>query len=452
MNKVKEKAKSANFPYFIRYVTVFTLIFGTMTVLILQIMRSGIYSSVDGTLRNYSQNSEATVLAALRSLKSYTDNIAGIETDLKNIEAPLSANSEVLLFNEDGEALSTNSHLLDTNNIQLDAKKKFYQIRQVEMRTTFGKKERFREICFPLELAQPIDGIAYAAVLINTSQIESTNQRNENTVIMVMLIFWSISLLASYYLAKLTMVPLLDSVQRQKAFIENASHELRTPLAVLQNRLEGLFRKPQATILEESESVAASLEEVRNMRKLIANLLSMARRDDGIDPVLETIDAQFFEDTLENFELVAEENGKQFTYINEFQGQIQSDKSLLKQLLTILFDNAIKYTEDEGQVGIHLFSQDRNGDLRIQVWDDGIGIPDAEKARVFDRFYQVDKARTRQSTGFGLGLALAKQIISALNASIQVKDNSPKGTIFEIVLSKESKKRYRNRNRKNASS
>ena len=159
-----------------------------------------------------------------------------------------------------------------------------------------------------------------------------------------------------------------------------------------------------------------------------------------------------FRSTLENFELVAEENGKQFTYINEFQGQIQSDKSLLKQLLTILFDNAIKYTEDEGQVGIHLFSQDRNGDLRIQVWDDGIGIPDAEKARVFDRFYQVDKARTRQSTGFGLGLALAKQIISALNASIQVKDNSPKGTIFEIVLSKESKKRYRNRNRKNASS
>ncbi len=452
MNKVKEKAQSANFPYFIRYVTVFTLIFGTMTVLILQIMRSGIYSSVDGTLRNYSQNSEATVLAALRSLKSYTDNIAGIEKDLKNIEAPLSANSEVLLFNEDGEALSTNSHLLDTNNIQLDAKKKFYQIRQVEMRTTFGKKERFREICFPLELAQPIDGIAYAAVLINTSQIESTNQRNENTVIMVMLIFWSISLLASYYLAKLTMVPLLDSVQRQKSFIENASHELRTPLAVLQNRLEGLFRKPQATILEESESVAASLEEVRNMRKLIANLLSMARRDDGIDPVLETIDARFFEDTLENFELVAEENGKQFTYVNEFQGQIQSDKSLLKQLLTILFDNAIKYTEEDGQVGIQLFPQDRNGDLRIQVWDDGIGIPDAEKVRVFDRFYQVDKARTRQSTGFGLGLALAKQIISALNATIQVKDNSPKGTIFEITLSKEGKKRYRARNRKNASS
>lgn len=452
MNKVKEKAQSANFPYFIRYVTVFTLIFGTMTVLILQIMRSGIYSSVDGTLRNYSQNSEATVLAALRSLKSYTDNIAGIEKDLKNIEAPLSANSEVLLFNEDGEALSTNSHLLDTNNIQLDAKKKFYQIRQVEVRTTFGKKERFREICFPLELAQPIDGIAYAAVLINTSQIESTNQRNENTVIMVMLIFWSISLLASYYLAKLTMVPLLDSVQRQKSFIENASHELRTPLAVLQNRLEGLFRKPQATILEESESVAASLEEVRNMRKLIANLLSMARRDDGIDPVLETIDARFFEDTLENFELVAEENGKQFTYVNEFQGQIQSDKSLLKQLLTILFDNAIKYTEEDGQVGIQLFPQDRNGDLRIQVWDDGIGIPDAEKVRVFDRFYQVDKARTRQSTGFGLGLALAKQIISALNATIQVKDNSPKGTIFEITLSKEGKKRYRARNRKNASS
>ncbi|MBJ6745140.1 HAMP domain-containing histidine kinase [Streptococcus sp. 121] len=442
MKKVREKVKSANFPYFIRYVTVFTLIFGAMTLLILQIMRSGIYGSVDATLRNYSQNSEATVLAALRSLNDYTENVAGIEKDLKNIEAPLSANSEVLLFNENGEVLSTNSHLVDTSNLTLDAKKKFHQIRQVEMKTTFGKKEKFREICFPLELAQPIEGIAYAAVLINTSQIESTNQSNEKTVMMVLFIFWLISILASYYLAKLTMAPLLDSMQRQKTFIENASHELRTPLAVLQNRLEGLFRKPQATILDESESVAASLEEVRNMRKLTTNLLSMARRDDGIDPVFETIDTKFFEDILENFDLVSEENGKDFQSINEFQGQIQSDKVLLKQVLTILFDNAMKYTEEEGRVGIRLFPQDRNGDLRIQVWDDGIGIPDTEKARIFDRFYRVDKARTRQSSGFGLGLSLAKQITDALNADIQVRDNNPKGSIFELTLSKEGKKRY----------
>lgn len=445
MKKIREKVKSANFPYFIRYVTVFTVIFGAMTLLILQIMRSGIYGSVDATLRNYSKNSEATVLAALRSFNGYTEDVAGIEKDLKNIEAPLSANSEVLLFNEKGEVLVTPSHLVDTTDLRLNFKKEFHKIRQVEMKTTFGKMESFREICFPLELSQPIEGIAYASVLINTNQIQATNTNNEKTVVMVMAIFWLISIIASYYLAKMTMAPLLDSMQRQKAFIENASHELRTPLAVLQNRLEGLFRKPQATILDESESVAASLEEVRNMRKLTTNLLNMARRDDGIDPVFETIDAKFFEDILENFDLVAEENGKNFQSINEFQGQIQSDKVLLKQVLTILFDNAIKYTEDEDQIGIHLFPQDRNGDLRIQVWDNGIGIPDTEKARIFDRFYRVDKARTRQSSGFGLGLSLAKQITDALNADIQVRDNDPKGSIFELTLSKEGKKRYRSR-------
>lgn len=75
--------------------------------------------------------------------------------------------------------------------------------------------------------------------------------------------------------------------------MENASHELRTPLAVLQNRLESLFRKPEATILESSESIASSLEEVRNMRMLTTNLLNLARRDDGIEPEITEVNPSF---------------------------------------------------------------------------------------------------------------------------------------------------------------
>lgn len=91
--------------------------------------------------------------------------------------------------------------------------------------------------------------------------------------------FWLLSLIASVYLARVSVKPLLESMQKQKSFVENASHELRTPLAVLQNRLETLFRKPEA-IMESSESIASSLEEVRNMRFLTTNLLNLARRDD----------------------------------------------------------------------------------------------------------------------------------------------------------------------------
>lgn len=108
------------------------------------------------------------------------------------------------------------------------------------------------------------------------------------------------------------------------------------------------------------------------------------------------------------------------------------DKALLKQLMTILFDNAIKYTDKEGVVDIKVKTTEKN--LLISVIDNGPGIKDEEKKKIFDRFYRVDKARTRQTGGFGLGLALAQQIVISLKGSISVKDNLPKGSIFEVKL------------------
>ena len=125
---------------------------------------------------------------------------------------------------------------------------------------------------------------------------------------------------------------------------------MRTPLAVIQNRLESLFRKPESTILDNSENIAYSLDEVRNMRLLTTNLLNLTRRDDGIKPEIETLDSSFFDKVFTNYATIAEENEKGFTAQNQVGRSIKTDKTLLKQLMTILFDNAIKYTEDDGQV------------------------------------------------------------------------------------------------------
>ncbi|MBS4823758.1 MAG: sensor histidine kinase, partial [Streptococcus salivarius] len=100
--------------------------------------------------------------------------------------------------------------------------------------------------------------------------------------------------------------------------------------------------------------------------------------------------------------------------------------------MTILFDNAIKYTEDDGHVIFTVRTNDRH--LYISVADNGPGISDSDKKKIFDRFYRVDKARTRQNGGFGLGLSLAQQIVLALRGTIVVKDNQPKGTIFEVKI------------------
>ena len=256
-----------------------------------------------------------------------------------------------------------------------------------------------------------------------------------------MISFWLISIIASIYLARVSVKPLIDSMQKQKSFVENASHELRTPLAVLQNRLETLFRKPEATIMESSENIASSLEEVRNMRMLTTNLLNLARRDDGIKPEIADVEPEFFTTTFANYEIIADENEKAFVYENHINHNIKTDRTLLKQLMTILFDNAVKYTEEDGVIKFIVWSKDRS--LYLRVSDNGPGINNEDKKKIFDRFYRVDKARTRQKGGFGLGLSLAKQIADALKGTITVKDNRPKGTIFEIKISikSESKKK-----------
>ena len=100
--------------------------------------------------------------------------------------------------------------------------------------------------------------------------------------------------------------------------------------------------------------------------------------------------------------------------------------------MTILFDNAIKYTEEDGEIDFVISATDRN--LYLLVSDNGVGISAEDKKKIFDRFYRVDKARTRQKGGFGLGLSLAKQIVDALKGTITVKDNKPKGTIFEVKI------------------
>ncbi|MBZ4248622.1 two-component system sensor histidine kinase CiaH, partial [Streptococcus pneumoniae] len=126
-----------------------------------------------------------------------------------------------------------------------------------------------------------------------------------------------------------------------------------------------------------------------------------------------------------NYEMIASENNRVFRFENRIHRTIVTDQLLLKQLMTILFDNAVKYTEEDGEIDFLISATDRN--LYLLVSDNGIGISTEDKKKIFDRFYRVDKARTRQKGGFGLGLSLAKQIVDALKGTVTVKDNKPKG-------------------------
>ena len=342
----------------------------------------------------------------------------------------VAANTSVLVLDKNGKVLNVVDKFSSLSNLPID-KNNIDVISKGSAQNYFDQTEKYRLITEKVNNSFYPDA-KYLVIAINTTQLEEATERYVKLIVIMMSFFWLLSVAASMYLAKWSRRPIQESLEKQKAFVENASHELRTPLAVIQNRLEVLFRKPESTILDNSESIAYSLDEVRNMRLLTTNLLNLARRDDGIKPEIETLDSSFFDKVFTNYAMIAEESEKGFTAQNQVGRSIQTDKTLLKQLMTILFDNAIKYTEDDGQVTFTVRTNDRH--LYITVADNGPGIADEDKKKIFDRFYRVDKARTRQKGGFGLGLSLAQQIVLALKGTIIVKDNQPKGTIFEVKI------------------
>ena len=442
-NKIRKNWYAEDFSYFVRNFGVFTLIFSAMTLIILQVMHSSLYTSVDEKLQILSSNPQDMIQLAVNrtseDLKDLNNQSVAKSGDKK---PTVSSNTEVILFDENLNQLITGNRFLGLDKITFN-KKDLNHIRQLHIQNSFGQDEIYRVLLTEMNIETVSTNIKYAAVLINTTQLEQISQNHEQLIVVVMASFWILSLLASLYLARVSVKPLLESMQRQQSFVENASHELRTPLAVLQNRLETLFRKPEATIMESSESIASSLEEVRNMRLLTTNLLNLARRDDGIKPELGEVQPEFFNTIFTNYEMIATENHKVFRFENRIKRTIITDKLLLKQLMTILFDNAVKYTEEDGEINFVITATDRN--LYLTVSDDGIGISQADKKKIFDRFYRVDKARTRQKGGFGLGLSLAKQIVDALRGSISVKDNKPHGTIFEVKIAIQTPPKRKNK-------
>ena len=450
LTRIKKTVGEDDFSYFIRYFGLFTLIFSAMTLIIIQVMRSSLYTTVDENLKTLSKDPYSLAAIAYRDQRQSKDKdndedpeVMIPDHDKSEPKGDVTSNTTVVLLNRNYENLTTGNGFLNFKSVTF-GRKLLNKVSQLQITNSYGKKESYRAYMTDLGLTD--DGgsdVKYAVIMTNISQLEQTSEEHESQIAFVMICFWGISLFASLFLARLSVKPLLESMQKQKAFVENASHELRTPLAVLQNRLETLFRKPEATIMESSESIASSLDEVRNMKLLTTNLLNIARRDDGLKPEIEEIEPSFFDQTFSNFEIIAEENGKFFQGDNQVDKVICSDKTLLKQLMTILYDNALKYTDEDGEIQFEVQLKDKN--LLLRALDNGPGVRDEDKKRIFDRFYRVDKARTRQKGGFGLGLSLAKQIVEAFKGTIQVKDNKPKGTIFEVKLSIKTESRKKNR-------
>ncbi|MBP2664944.1 MAG: sasA 10 [Firmicutes bacterium] len=243
-----------------------------------------------------------------------------------------------------------------------------------------------------------------------------------------------IIIIAGYYLARRSMIPIQSSWEKQQQFVADASHELRTPLAVVKSNAELILRHPDHTVEEESIRVTNIIREVRRMTKLVSSLLTLARSDaNQIEIKLGLVSAnEVIENIAEQFIPLAEMEGLTLQVELSEQLELMADKERLHQLLVILLDNAIKYTPPPGQLLITGAKQGSN--LVITVEDSGQGIPTEDLPRVFDRFYRGDKARSREKGGTGLGLSIAKWIVQQHGGKIGVDNKASGGARFSIVL------------------
>ena len=217
-------------------------------------------------------------------------------------------------------------------------------------------------------------------------------------------------------------------------FTADASHELRTPVALIRTEAELALRRSRGEA-DYKESLRHILLEAERTSALIEQLLSLARADSGRETLhLQTLDlSASLRDVAQSWKQVAAIREMDFTANIHTQSTfVAGDETLLRRLTDILLDNAFKYTPSPGSV--HFSVEQRGDDAVIEIRDSGVGIAPEEQGRIFERFYRVDKARSRAQGGTGLGLAIAKWIVAQHHGTIAVESQPGQGATFRVEL------------------
>jgi signal transduction histidine kinase len=230
-----------------------------------------------------------------------------------------------------------------------------------------------------------------------------------------------------------TMTSRLDSsFQAQRQFIEDASHELKTPLAIIQTNLDAAKLDKKITKSEASGLIETAQRSGEFMNKLIEDLLLLAVLENNIDLRKSDI-AGIIGDAISSIQTVAKEKNISVK-LSKPKKKIESkvNETLLQRAISNLIENAVKYSPKQTETRIRL--TEKEGNIEIQISDQGPGIAKKEQKKIFERFYRVDKSRSRKTGGTGLGLSIVKKIIEAHNGQIAVQSSKKKGTSFIITL------------------
>ena len=422
----------------------FAIIFSIFGILIFCLVRNITYSSVDLTLKECADiyleadnNLQGLSNYFIQSQGSKKEEFANSINAMRDyVLSRKVTNPKVIVILRDGNSNVLNSDDLGRNYneylAQLDFNKKtLNKIYEICINNTYN----YRAINLKLD-SDSDENLRYIQLLINVDSENELISHYMDIISVGILTGIIMSIIASYILSKKTLVPIANTLKKQMEFVQNASHELRTPLTIIQAKQELLLQEPDAKIIDKSENIMLTLNETKRLTKLTKDLMILARADENnIKLNKEKVDIdELIDGMAKPYIEMAEFEEKQMKLNLQYEEEAFVDTSKIYQVMVILLDNAIKYTEKEDCIEINTYSKD--GKCVIEVKDTGIGISEEAITHIFDRFYREDKARNRETGGSGLGLSIADVIVKAHNGTIKASHNKPKGTIFTIKLPK----------------
>ncbi|MGT2887644.1 cell wall metabolism sensor histidine kinase VicK [Streptococcus didelphis] len=280
--------------------------------------------------------------------------------------------------------------------------------------------------------------------LVSKTPIVTLNRRDETGEFITLRLRFALNRRESGFISGLVVV-LHDTTEQEKEererrlFVSNVSHELRTPLTSVKSYLEALDEGALKEDIAPS-FIKVSLDETNRMMRMISDLLNLSRIDNQVTAlaVEMTNFTAFMTSILNRFDLVRNQNtssGKSYEIIRDYPITsiwLEIDNDKMTQVVENILNNAIKYSPDGGKIIVKMNTTESQ--VIISISDQGLGIPKKDLPLIFDRFYRVDKARSRAQGGTGLGLAIAKEIVKQHNGFIWAKSVYGKGSTFTIVL------------------
>jgi signal transduction histidine kinase len=236
-------------------------------------------------------------------------------------------------------------------------------------------------------------------------------------------------LIFSFFLSKWAVRPVQTAFKKQRQFIADASHELKTPLTIIGANIDVLEND-----MGENTRLAHIRAQCERMGSLIHHLLLLAKADEGSAQMMmvEFDLSKTLRNTALEFESRAFEEGKELHEEIMDNVQYTGDEGQVRQLASILIDNAIRYSDSPGRIEVSLGRE--NGKILFSVYNTGSGIPAAERERVFDRFYRSDDSRSRETGGYGLGLSIARTIAKAHRGKITITGKAGEWVRFLVYL------------------